>query len=123
MIATDPNPNADADPADEVRIGLLPEGFPALPEELVDECRDAVGERVGVEERVVEGVPLPGAAKPDLEVVVPEPGVAQDAADVAEAGISLRKPRWDNDLSTRYGLRVSRGVSEGCKPYYPLGLR
>ena len=40
-----------------------------------------------------------------------------------EAGISLRKSRWDNDLATRYGLRVSPGVSEGCKPYYPLGLR
>ena len=40
-----------------------------------------------------------------------------------EAGISLRKSLWDNDLATRYGLRVSPGVSEGCKPYYPLGLR
>ena len=42
---------------------------------------------------------------------------------VAEAGISLRKSRWDNDLATRCGLRVSPGVSEGCKPHYPLGLR
>ena len=48
------------DPADEIRVGLLPEGLPALPKELVDERRDAVRERVGVEEGVVEGVPLPG---------------------------------------------------------------
>ena len=40
-----------------------------------------------------------------------------------EAGISLPKYLWDNDLATRYGLRVSPGVSEGRKPYYPLGLR
>ena len=42
---------------------------------------------------------------------------------VVEAGISLRKSLWYNDLATRYGLRVSHGVSEGRKPYYPLGLR
>ena len=42
---------------------------------------------------------------------------------VVEAGITLRKLLWDNDLATRYGLRVSHGVSEGCQPYYPLGLR
>ena len=41
---------------------------------------------------------------------------------VVEAGISLRKFLWDNDLATRYGLRVSHGVSEGCKSRYPLGL-
>ena len=34
-----------------------------------------------------------------------------------------RKSLWYNDLATRYGLRVSPGVSEGRKPYYPLGLR
>ena len=42
---------------------------------------------------------------------------------VVEAGISLRKFLWDNDLATPYGLRVSHGVSEGRKSRYPLGLR
>ena len=42
---------------------------------------------------------------------------------VVEAGINLRKFLWDNDLATRYGLRVSHGVSEGRKSRYPLGLR
>ena len=42
---------------------------------------------------------------------------------VVEAGITLRKFLWDNDLATRYGLRVSHGVSEGRKSRYPLGLR
>ena len=42
---------------------------------------------------------------------------------MAEVGISIRKYRWYNDLATRWGSRVSHGVSEGCKPYYPLGLR
>ena len=50
-------------------------------------------------------------------------GVQRDGQLYREAGISLRKSRWDNDLATPYGLRVSPGVSEGCKPYYPLGLR
>ena len=40
-----------------------------------------------------------------------------------EAGINLRKSRWDNDLATRCGLRVSHGVSERRKSRYPLGLR
>ena len=42
---------------------------------------------------------------------------------VVEAGISLRKSLWYNDLATPYGLRVSHGVSEGRKSRYPLGLR
>ena len=42
---------------------------------------------------------------------------------VVEAGINLRKFLWDNDLATRYGLRVSHGVSEGRKSRYPPGLR
>ena len=47
----------------------------------------------------------------------------RSALVVAEVGISLRKSRWDNDLSTRCGLRVSHGVSEGRKSRYPRGLR
>ncbi len=74
--------------------------------------------------RIVERVPLPRAPEPDLEVVVLPARVAQDAADLmAEAGFSLRKSRWDNDLATRCGLRVSHGVSESRKSGYPLGLR
>ena len=42
---------------------------------------------------------------------------------VVEAGITLRKFLWDNDLATRCGLRVSHGVSEGRKSRYPPGLR
>ena len=47
---------------------------------------------------------------------------ALDGQFEREAGINLRKSRWDNDLATRYGLRVSPGVSEGRKSRYPLGL-
>ena len=57
----------------------------------------------------------------DNTSALPEPGGI--AMVGAEARLSLRKFLWDNDLSTRCGLRVSLGVSEGCKPYYPLGLR
>ena len=58
------------DPAHEIRIGLLPERFATLAEELVDEGGDTVGERVGVEQRIVERVPLQRAVEPDLQVVV-----------------------------------------------------
>ena len=40
-----------------------------------------------------------------------------------EAGISLRKCLWDNDLATPCERRVSLGVSERRKSRYPLGLR
>ena len=80
--------------------------------------------RGGIEQRIVERVPLQRAVEPDLEVVAAAPGVVEDAAHaVAEAGISLRKSRWDDDLATPYGLRVSPGVSERRKSRYPLGLR
>ena len=50
-------------------------------------------------------------------------GFERDRQFEREAGINLRKSRWDNDLATRYGLRVSPGVSEVRKYRYPLGLR
>ena len=37
------------DPADEIRVGLLPERFFALAEQLIQEGRDRVGERVRIE--------------------------------------------------------------------------
>ena len=78
------------DPAHEIRIGLLPERFAALAEELVDEGCDAVGERVGVEQRIVERVPLQRAVEPDLEVVAAAPGVVEDAAHaVAKVALDL----------------------------------
>ena len=82
------------DPAHEVGVRLLPERFSTLAEELVDEGGHAVGHRVGVEQRIVERVPLPGAAEPDLEVVVRAPGVLEDAADlVAEIPLDLEHER------------------------------
>ena len=82
------------DPAHEVGVRLLPERFSTLAEELVDERRDAVGQRVGIEQRIVERVPLPRAAEPDLEVVVRAPGVLEDAADLmAEVALDLEQER------------------------------
>ena len=51
------------------------------------------------------------------------PGVQRDGQLEREAGISLRKYLWDNDLVTPSEIRVSPGVSEGRKSSYPLGLR
>ena len=94
VLQRDPAPRQEPvqfdDPAHEIRIGLLPERFAALAEELVDEGGDAVGERVGVEQRIVERVPLQRAVEPDLEVVAAAPGVVEDPAHaVAEVALDL----------------------------------
>ncbi|MCY4647120.1 MAG: hypothetical protein OXE73_09610 [Gammaproteobacteria bacterium] len=75
-------------------VGLLPERFARLAEELVDERRDAVGHRVGIQQRIVERIPLPRAAEPDLQVVVLSAGFAQDAPDlVAEVALDFEHER------------------------------
>ena len=128
VLQRDPAPRQEPvqfdDPAHEVRVGLLPERLAALAEELVDEGGDAVGERVSVEQGIVERVPLPGAVEPDLQIVVASSGLLEDPAHaVAEVRISLRKSLWDKDLATPCERRVSHGVSEGRKSRYQLGLR
>ena len=68
--------------------------FPALAEELVDERRHAVGRRVGVEQPVVERVPLPRAPEPDFEVVVAAPGIVEDAPNLmAEVSFDFEDER------------------------------
>ena len=94
VLQRDPAPRQEPvqfdDPAHEVRIGLLPERFAALAEELVDQGGDAVGERIGVEQRIVERVPLPGTTEADLQVVVPAPGLLEDPPHVvAEVALDL----------------------------------
>ena len=94
VLQRDPAPRQEPvqfdDPAHEVRVGLLPERFATLAEELVDQGGDAVGERVGVEQRIVERVPLPSATEADLQVVVPAPGLLEDPPHVvAEVALDL----------------------------------
>ena len=50
-------------------------------------------------------------------------GVQRDRQLYREAGISLPKYLWGNDLVTPSEIRVSPSVSEGRKLSYPLGLR
>ena len=69
-------------------------GSRALAEELVDERGHAVGHRVGVEQRIIERVPLPGAAQPDFQVVVLAVRTREDAPDlVAEVSLDLQHER------------------------------
>ena len=82
------------DPPDEVRVRLLPERFSTLAEKLVDEGSHPVGQRVGVEERIVERVPLPRSAEPDFEVVVSPTRVPEDAPDLmAEVSFDFEHER------------------------------
>ena len=97
-LERDPAPRQEPvqfdDPAHEVRVRLLPERFTGLAEELIEERGHAVGQRVGVEERVVEWVPPPGPAEPDLDVVVRAPGVFEDAPHlVAEVSFDFEHQR------------------------------
>ena len=50
-------------------------------------------------------------------------GFERDRQLEREAGISLPKYLWDNDLVTPSEIRVSPSVSESRKSFYPLGLR
>src|SRR5262249_23780900 len=56
------------DELEQVRVRLLPEGFFGFSEEIVDQCRNRKGDRIGVQvvvKRVVADVPL----ELDLRVV------------------------------------------------------
>ena len=70
------------DPADEVRVGLLPKGFFALAEELIQEGRDRVRERVRIEPGGTQGIPRQPAVKTQLYVVVGAAQLDQHPADV-----------------------------------------
>ena len=76
------------DPADEVRVGLLPKGFFALAEELIQEGRDRVRERVRIEPCGTQGNPRQPAVKTQLDGVVGAAQLGEHSADVV-AKISL----------------------------------
>ena len=78
-------------PADKIRVGLLPERFLGFSEKLVEQSGNGVGQGVTVEVRIVQGVPLPGAAQADLRIVVSPAGVLEDLPDgVAEVALDLQ---------------------------------
>ena len=70
------------DPADQIRVGLLPEGFFALTEELIQEGRDRVGERVRIEPGGTQRIPRQPAVKGQLDVVLAPVQLGQHPADV-----------------------------------------
>ncbi len=76
------------DPAAEVGIGLLPERFFTLAEELIQEGRDRVRERVRIEPCGTQGIPRQPAVKTQLDVVVGAAQLGEHSADVV-ANISL----------------------------------
>ena len=57
----------------EVGVGLLPEGFFALPEQVIQEGGDAVGQRIGIQIVVERIVPV-GRIEADLDVILAAPG-------------------------------------------------
>ena len=70
------------DPAHQIGIGLLPEGFFALAKKLIEKTRNGVGQRVGIEPPGRERVPLPAALHAQFDVVFLPPRIGQDPADV-----------------------------------------
>ena len=69
-------------PADEVRIGLLPEGLFALTKELIQEGRDRVRQGVRIEPGGTQRVPRDAAIETQLDVVVAPAQFGQHGADV-----------------------------------------
>ena len=70
------------DPADEVRVGLLPKGFFALAEELIQEGRHGVRERVRIEPCGTQGAPRQPAVKTQFDVVVGAAQLGEHSADI-----------------------------------------
>ena len=65
----------------EVGVSLLPERFPALAEEIVQERGDAVSKGVGVEVVMERIIPV-GGIQADLYIILATPGIFEDPFDV-----------------------------------------
>ena len=101
------------EPADEVGVRLLPEGFLALAEELVEEGGDGVGKRVAVHGGR-QGVPLPAAAEGEFGVVVLPAGVFEVRPDVvAEVSLDFEDESGGPLLRVR-GLPREQLLGEGA---------
>ena len=70
------------DPLDQVGVRLLPERFFPLAEELIQEGRHGVGERVGIEPPRAERIPGHAARHAQFEVVILAAHVGEHPADV-----------------------------------------
>ena len=70
------------DPADQIRVGLLPKGFFALAEELIQEGRDRVRERVRIEPGGTQGIPRQPTIETQLDVVLASVQLGQHPTDV-----------------------------------------
>ena len=87
------------DPADEVGVGLLPKGFLALAEQLVEQRRDGVRERVRIEPRRAQGIPCQPAIETQLDVVVAAAQLGQHPADVvAKVALDFQDERGRSAL-------------------------
>ena len=89
------------DPADEIRVRLLPEGFFALPEQLIEQGRDGVGERVRIEPCRTQGIPRQPAVETQLDVVAFAVQLGEHPADVvAKITFHFKDERGRSALGT-----------------------
>ena len=58
------------DPAAEIRVNLLPEGLFPLAEKLIEQARNRVRERVGIQRLARLGIPAPTSIQPELDLVL-----------------------------------------------------
>ena len=101
------------EPADQVGVRLLPEGFLALAEELVEQGGDGVGERVAVHGGR-QRVPLPAPAEGEFDVIVAPSGVFEVGADVvAEVALDFEDESGGPLLRVR-GLPREELLGEGA---------
>ena len=82
------------DPADEIRVRLLPEGFFPFAEELIQERGHRVGERVRIEPRRTQRIPRQPAIEGQLDVVLVAAQLGEHPADVvAEIAFDFQHER------------------------------
>ncbi len=70
------------DPADEIGVGLLPEGFLALAEQLIEQGRHGIRQRVRIEPGGAQGIPCHAPVEVHFQVVLAAVVVHQDLLDV-----------------------------------------
>ena len=70
------------DPADEIGIGLLPEGFLALAEQLIKQAGNGIGQRVRIEPPRRKWIPLRTGVHANLDIVLSTARLDENLADV-----------------------------------------